>query len=118
MATQVKDSEKFSSICIKLSWHTTAYKLKQLKFLLQDVTTEINIHDQKSFLEVISKLEAKQVLNRHHSGRNEAILLCEMFDAISLPSLANEICAEFKVKKGNVYSFTYQTYDMSAFLPQ
>ena len=97
--TQVQDFEKFNSICIKLSRHTTAYKLKQLKFLLQDVTTEIDIHDQKSFLELIGKLETKQVLNRHHPGQNEALLLCEMFDAISLPALANEICSEFKVEK-------------------
>ena len=106
MAKQVKDSEKFSSICIKLSRHTTAYKLKQLKFLLQDKTTEIDIHDQKSFLELIGKLENKEILNRHQPGRNEALLLCEMFDAISLPALANEICSEFKVEKGIYYLFT------------
>ena len=101
--TQVQDFEKFNSICIKLSRHTTAYKLKQLKFLLQDVTTEIDIHDQKSFLELIGKLESKEILNRHHPGRNEALLLCEIFDAISLPALANEICTEFKVKKDSLH---------------
>ena len=102
MATQAQDSEKFTRTCIELSWYTTAYKLKQLKFLLQDAIPDVDISDQsnKSFLDLVRKLEGQAILNRHQPGRNEALLLYEMFEAISLPACANKICSEFKVKKG------------------
>jgi hypothetical protein len=104
MATNgIPNSEKFTTICVKLSRNTPADKLKQLKFLLQDVTSEIDFYDEKLFLDLIAKLEAEEILNRDSPGRNEALLLCEMFDAISLHGLANEICSEFKVEKGNIY---------------
>jgi hypothetical protein len=99
--TQGIAGSDFTRICLKLSRDTPADKLKQLKFLLQDVTSEsIDIRDQKSFLDLIAKLEVKEIINRHSPGQEDALLLIEMFDAISLPSLANEICSKFKVEKG------------------
>jgi transcriptional antiterminator len=102
MATKEEpNSGKFIKICLKLSRETPPNKLKQLKFLLQDVTSEINdIHDQKLFLDLISKLEAQGILNRKAPGRNEALLLCELFDAVSLHSLADEICSKFVIERG------------------
>ncbi|CAB4021509.1 ---NA--- [Paramuricea clavata] len=105
MATKEEpNSGKFIKICLKLSRETPPNKLKQLKFLLQDVTSEINdIHDQKLFLDLISKLEAQGILNRKAQGRNEALLLCELFDAVSLHSLADEICSEFAIERGIIH---------------
>ncbi len=113
MATEEEpNSKKFTNICLKLSRDLPENKLKQIKFLLQEVNSEINdIHDQKSLLDLIRKLEAQGVLNREVPGRNEALLLCELFDAISLHSLADEICSEFDVERG-IFMFIHSKHDV------
>ena len=99
----VKDSQrdtKFKDICLELSRNTTEDKLKQLKFLLQDFTPDINLHDQKLLVDLITKLEDKGIVDGDTPGQNEALLLCEMFDAVSLHSLSKKIRSELQVEKG------------------
>ena len=103
----VKDGRrvtKFKDVCLELSRNTKGNKLKQIKFLLQDFTSDINIHDQNFFVDLITKLEAKGIVNGDTPGQNEALLLCEMFDAVSLHNLTNKICSELQVEKG-IYQF-------------
>ncbi|XP_028397490.1 uncharacterized protein LOC114521301 [Dendronephthya gigantea] len=89
----------FTSVCLKLSRNVPRDKLKQLNFLLQDIMPEIDIHDEKPFVEVIKKLEARGVLNRNKPGQNEAVLLYELCDAVSLNSLGDEICLDFALER-------------------
>ena len=101
----VKDSQrdtKFKDVCLELSRNTTEDKLKQLKFLLhnQDFIPDINLHDQKLLVDLITKLEDKGIVDGDTPGQNEALLLCEMFDAVSLHSLSKKICSELQVEKG------------------
>ena len=100
----ILDSEKYNQLCLKLSRATPGVKLKQLKFLLQDLIPDINMNDNRLFVELITKLEMKGVLTRNKPGRNEGLLLCEMFDAVSMPNIANDICLAFMVDRGN-YEF-------------
>ena len=108
----VKDGRrvtKFKDVCLELSRNTKGNKLKQIKFLLQDFTSDINIHDQNFFVDLITKLEAKGIVNGDTPGQNEALLLCEMFDAVSLHNLTNKICSELQVEKG-IYQFCTPNY--------
>ena len=101
---------KFKDVCLELSRNTTENKLKQLKFLLQDFISDINLHDQNNFfVDLITKLEAKGIVNGDTPGQNEALLLCEMFDAVSLHNLTNKICSELQVEKG-IYQFCTLNY--------
>lgn len=102
----VKDGRrntKFKDVCLELSRNTTEDKLKQIKFLLQDFTSDIKIDDQKLFLDLITKLEANGIVNGDTPGENEALLLCEMFDAVSLHKLADKVRSELQVEKGIIY---------------
>lgn len=109
MATKREpNSKKFTDLCIRLSEDLRAKKLKQLKFLLQDRVSGIDICDQTSFLELITTLEAQALITRVKPGRDEALLLCELFDAVSLCNLANEICSEFEVERGINLSYKYR----------
>ena len=108
----VKDGRrvtKFKDVCLELSRKTKGNKLKQIKFLLQDFISDINIHDQKLLVDLITKLEAKGIVNCDTPGQNEALLLCEMFDAVSLHNLTNKICSELQVEKG-IYQFCTLNY--------
>ena len=91
----------FRKLCIELSHNTPLHKLKQLKFLLQDRTSEINdINDEKSFLDLINKLDAVGILSKKSPGKDEALLLSELFHAVSLPILAVQICSKFDIERG------------------
>ena len=94
------DSKKFTDMCLALSSKTPANKVKKLKFLLGDLTPEIDIRDRKKFFDLILQLEAEAILNRDEPRRDDALLLCELFDAVSLPVLADEICSHFSVERG------------------
>ena len=96
---------KFTSVCLKISGNMPPDKLKQLNFLLQDILPEIDIHDEKPFLDVIKKLEARGILNRSKPGLNEAVLLYELCDAVSLHSLGDEICSDFALERGIVLQY-------------
>ena len=104
MKTSMEENyQMFARLCVKLSHNTPRDKLKQLKFLLQDVTSEMNdINDKKSFLDLIQKLDSQGVLNKKSAGKNEALLLIELFDTVSLQNLADQICSEFVVERGNI----------------
>ena len=119
MATKEEpNSKKFTNICLKLSRDMPENKLKQVKFLLQEVNSEIDdIHDSKTLLDLIRKLEDQGILNRKVPGRNEALWLCELFDAISLHSLADEICSEFDVERG-MFTFIHSKHDVFMHLEQ
>ena len=97
----VLESKNYCQLCLKLSRTTTVVKLKQLKFLLQDLILDIDINDNGSFLELITKLEMKGLLTRNTPGHDEGRMLCEMFDAVSMPNVANDICSVFTVDRGN-----------------
>ena len=94
-----RDTE-FRDTCLELSRNTPEDKLIQLKFLLQDVAPDINIHDQKLLVDLIRKLEALGIVDGDTPGQDEALLLCEMFDAVSLPSLAGKVRSQLQVQKG------------------
>lgn len=91
---------KFRDTCLELSRNTPEDKLIQLKFLLQDVAPDINIHDQKLLVDLIRKLQALGIVNGDTPGQDEALLLCEMFDAVSLHNLAGKVRSELQVQKG------------------
>ena len=101
------DKVEYNKLCLNLSRKTPGVKLKQLKFLLQDLILDIDINDERSFVELIASLEIKGELTGDKPGRNEGLLLCEMFDAVSMHGIANDICSKFSVNRGDYESVSY-----------
>ena len=100
MAEAEVQSRKFTDLCLKLSRRIQIYKLKKLKFLLEEVVGNY-IARAETFLEVITELESRKLLQ--HTGLKEnGLLLCELFDAISLKDLADTICQDLGIVRGNV----------------
>ena len=93
----------FTDLFLKLSREVPDKKLKQLKFLLQDVMQNAVLRD-KTLLEVITELERQNILQRSHLRPQDGHLLCEIFDALSLTEFANGICQDFEIERGNVFT--------------
>ena len=54
----------------------------------------------ETFLEVITELDSRKLLQR--TGlRENGLLLCELLDAISLNELAGTICQDLGIGRGN-----------------
>ena len=98
MAEAEVQSRKFTDLCLKLSRRIQIYKLKKLKFLLEEVVGNY-IARAETFLEVITELESRKLLQR--TSLRENGLLCELFDAISLNELADTICQDLGIGRGN-----------------
>ena len=98
MAEAEAQSRKFMNLCLKLSSGIQSYKLKQLTFLLEDVVGN-DVLREKTFLEIIRELESRKLLQR--TSLRENGLLCELFDAISLNELADTICQDLGIGRGN-----------------
>ena len=102
----------FTDLFLKLSREVPDKKLKQLKFLLQDVMQNAVLRD-KTLLEVITELERQNILQRSHLRPQDGHLLCEIFDALSLTELANGICQDFEIERGNVFIAMMMNYSCS-----
>ena len=99
----MEDGKEFTARYFhNLSRKVPGKKLKQLKFLLQDVMQNAVLRD-KTFLEVITELQTQNILQRSHLKQQDGHLLCEIFDALSLTELANGICQDFEIERGNIY---------------
>ena len=100
----MEDGKEFTARYFhNLSRQVPDKKLKQLKFLLQDVMQNAVLRD-KRFLEVITELQTQNILQRSHLKQQDGHLLCEIFDALSLTELANGICQDFEIERGNIYT--------------
>ena len=104
----------FTDLFLKLSREVPDKKLKQLKFLLQDVMQNAVLRD-KTLLEVITELERQNILQRSHLRPQDGHLLCEIFDALSLTELANGICQVFGIERGNIQYTLYSYKRRSTF---
>ena len=98
-----KFCEIYTKVCVEIAGHITKDKLRQMKFLLYDLTSGFSIHDNKTFLDLVQKLENENKLNKDTPGENEAFLFAEILDAVSLNNVADKVRVEFEVQGGTTF---------------
>lgn len=107
MAQRTRD-DALTNICLKLKHEISSHKLKQLKFLLKD-PLKIDVLKDKDFLEVITELEKRKILQRS-CLRHDGLLLCELFDAIARNDLADTICENLRIERDPNYKSSITPY--------